>query len=53
MLMFNGRIQISQLVHDLSTVSEDSVQFEEAIQGFLQPIQPFIGQTCMNTEILL
>lgn len=51
--MFKERIQISQLEHDLSTVSEDSVQFEEAIQGFLQPTQPFIGQTCMRIQRIL
>lgn len=40
-----GRIQSGQLVHDLGAVPQDGVELQEAVQSFLQAIQPLVGQT--------
>lgn len=48
--MWWGRIQAGQLVHDLGTVPQDGVEFEEAVQRVLQAIQFLIGQSWRRAE---
>ena len=40
------RIHIRNLVDDLRTVAKDGMEFEERVQGIIEPLQIFIAESC-------